>query len=388
MGDAWVYIDESQAPHATGAEAGQPFWLGALITEQPIEQGLIDGALGQLKADPDSVGNTQDEATLGRGYFHASEDSKNAHSWICRAIVDAPVHAKFSATRWFFDRHDSNEYDGAKLHRLTALLSVMTALQDDFETIHVFVASREGSFEQTHMVQWPDYCLKMQLGALVDMPILPTRFPRIDAQLVSPNHPGIQACDFILWAVQRSKPVRLSPTGKSDWLKRLGLQLWADGGAENSAQQALEGILGKGIERAILPPMDSPPPRRLESLDAAERWALVQQIADDVHRAASLAEGNPRIGHLAAYLERASAGCERAHQVSPNELRELLGAMMEAFLLTCHTLPMFDVTDGAAWARVTEKRILAAAFMKGDWLWLPPSFSLRSRDVAAPVPTR
>src|SRR4051812_26671280 len=119
MAEAWVYIDESQSPHAAGVDEGQPFWLGALITAFPIEQKLIAEALDKLRADPDAAGNVHDIATLSRGYFHASDDSKNAHSWICQAIVAAPIDATFSATQWFFDRHDSDQYKGADLHRLT-----------------------------------------------------------------------------------------------------------------------------------------------------------------------------------------------------------------------------------------------------------------------------
>ncbi|UQA56325.1 hypothetical protein [Polyangium aurulentum] len=259
----------------------------------------------------------------------------------------------------------------------------MTAFQDDFDTIHVFVASREGSFEQKHVDAWPDYCTNMQFGALVGMPALPSRFPRIDAKLVSPDNPGVQVCDFVLWATQRSRPHGLNPTGKSEWLRRLKLDLWAASGAKDSAQQALEGRLGTGVERYIIQPTDSPPPRKLQDLDDAERWALTRQIANDVHRAAAIARGSSKIGHLAGMLERASSACEIAHQMHTSELGEALSNLMEAFLLVCHTLPVFDVADGAAWARATEKRFLASAFMKREIpLWMPNAFSLRANDVA------
>jgi hypothetical protein len=381
--DAWVYIDESQAPHAAGADHGQPFWLGAVITEHPIEQSLTAAALDQLKADPEAVGNAQDTATLARGYFHASEDSKNAHSWVCRAIVDAPLDASFSATQWFFGRRDSDQYGGGQLHRLTALLSALTVIEDDFDTVHIFVASREGSFEQKHMDEWPTYCTKIQLGALIGMPALPTRFPRLNAQLVPASHAGVQVCDFVLWAVQRSKLDGLNPTGKSDWMKRLKLNLWAAGGAKDRAQQGLHGELGRGADRPIFQPLDSPPPRQLHTLNEIDRWVLAQQIANDVHHAAAIAEGNHRIGHLASIIHRASVGCETAHERPTNQLGEALSAMMEAFLLVCNTLPVFDVADGAAWARATEKRFLAAAFMKQEIpLLLSKGFSLRAQDVA------
>lgn len=381
MVEAWVYVDESQAPCAAGAADGQPFWIGSLITQHPIDQALIAGALDCLKTDPDAVGVTQDATTLARGFFHASEDSKNAHSWLCRALVRPPLQASFSAAQWFFGRPDSDDYTGGDLHRASVLLSIMTALQDDFDCIHLFVAKREGSFEQRDIDQWPEYSTKMQFEALLHMPSMPTRFPPIVAKLVSPGEPGVQVCDFVLWATQRSRPDRLTATGKNDWVNRLGLHLWASGGVMGSAQHALHGTLSAGAERPFLPPRGVRPPREIESLGALEQWTLTRQIASDVHRAAVLADYTPRITHLAAALNRASAACESAHRMSDNELGETLDRLMVAFLLVCDTLPVYDPTDGTAWGHAIEKRTLAASFIrKTIGLSLPTGFSLRAHD--------
>ncbi len=381
MADAWVYIDESQAPHAEGTEAGQPFWLGALITEKPIDQNLIGGALSRLGADPDACGNSHDQATLARGYFHASEDSKNAHSWICRAIVDGPLVASFSATQWFFGREDSAEFEGVGLHRLTALVSASMAFQDDFDCVHVFIANRDGSFAQRDLDEWPAYCKRTQLEGVVHNPAIPARFPVVDAALVEAAHPGVQVCDFVLWAAQRSRPERLIPTGNDDWVRRLRLDLWASGSVENSAFQRLLGKLGEGVDRSIHPPAGAPIPRSVVDISDPERWELVEEIAVDVHRAKACAKGSPRIGHVVHLLADASAQCNRTG-LEGRDLERTLSDLMEAFLLVCDTLPVYVTTDGAAWARAAEKRSLAAFFLRvGGPLWVPDDFSLVAADL-------
>ena len=39
---------------------------------------LLRLLLENLKIDPDIIGNKLDQETIRRGYFHASEDNKNA----------------------------------------------------------------------------------------------------------------------------------------------------------------------------------------------------------------------------------------------------------------------------------------------------------------------
>ncbi len=320
MVDGWVYIDESQAPHAAAVDIGQPFWLGALITEHPIEQGFITSALDWLKADPDALENANDAATLSRGYFHASCDSKNAHSWLCRAIVDSKMDAVFSSTQWFFDREDSDQHEGAELHKLTALLSALTAIHDDFDSVNIRIAEREGSLGRHHIERWPDYCEHACLSALVKLPALPTRFPRLDVVLATARDPGVQVCDFVLWAIQRARFDKLTPKGKDDWVRRLGMRMLSTGGVERSAQQAFDAELGRGICHSLPIPPGAPPPRQLETLDDNDRWLLFREMVREIHHAATLAPSSSRIGHLSNRLKEASAACDSADHMPAEAL--------------------------------------------------------------------
>jgi hypothetical protein len=383
MSDAWVYIDESQAPHAAGTEAGQPFWLAALVTKAPIDDALVQAALNRLRDDPDAVGHASDQATLGRGYFHASADSKNAHSALCSAIVAAGLDATFLAAQWFFEREDGDKYEGARLHRLSALLGVSSVFQDDFDCVHVVLARRERSFATREVEEWPAYCARTQRDGVVHgiyAAAFPVRFPRIDASLADADHPGIQVCDFVLWCVQRARLERLEPTGDARWLRYLGLHLGMAGGVEGSASQEVRGQLGGGAELTVPGPDHPVPPRDIDELSDEERWELVKEIAADVHRAARIATGNSRIGHFAELLKSAASACDR------NEAREDNGKtfadLMEVFVHVCDTLPVYDTTDALAFARATEKRALAASFLRpGCRLWVPDGFSLKAEDL-------
>lgn len=383
MSDAWVYIDESQAPHAAGTEAGQPFWLAALVTRAPIDETLIDVALAKLRDDPDAIGHASDQATLVRGYFHASIDSKNAHSALCSAIVAAGLDATFLAAQWFFEREDGDSYEGTRLHRLSALLGVSSVLQDDFDCVHVFLARREGSFDTRELEEWPNYCARTQRDGVVHgayAAAFPVRFPRIDASLADGAHPGVQVCDFVLWCVQRAKLKKLTPTGDARWLGYLGIHLGMAGGVEDSASQEVRGQLGAGAELTVPSPEHPILPRSVEELSDEERWRLVEEIAADVHRAARIAAGNDRIGHLAEYLKDASETCNRNE--ARNDDGKTFADLMEVFVHVCDTLPVYDVTDAAAFARATEKRGLAASFLRpGCRLWVPDGFSLRDEDL-------
>jgi hypothetical protein len=71
----YAYIDEMGTPSSCGNEE---FALGAFLSETDIPEELMCLAFERLAADPDII--DMDRETIQRGYFHASEDSKNAHS--------------------------------------------------------------------------------------------------------------------------------------------------------------------------------------------------------------------------------------------------------------------------------------------------------------------
>lgn len=382
MADAWVYVDESQGPSASGTQAGRPFWLGALILESPIGQDLIDAALERLRNDPEAATNKRVAATLKRGFFHASADLHNARRALCDVIVERGLAASFDSSQWFFDR-DPEGIEGARLHSLSVALGAMSALQSDYDCLHLVVARREGSFEEREASAFLKFIREARFNDVAQMPHVATRFPDIDLQVVNGSHPGVQVCDLVLWAIQRAKPENREFAGDRTWFDRLKLFLWAQGGEVGGPQQKVAAMLGKGVRPTMPLLPGAVTPRALADMNGFEQWDLLCDMAVDIHAAAPLARTSPRIKHLASEVERASALCEEAHTLAPEDLTNALREITSTFVLICDTLPVFDRNSVEACTLAAEKRDLAAEYLsRTGRLFIPTGFSLTAEDVA------
>jgi hypothetical protein len=374
MADAWVYIDESQAPSAGGTDLGQPFRIGALLVEAPIPSILPAEGLATLKADPDARGNKFDEATLARGYFHASLDSANAHSALTYAIAAHSLDGAFSDIQWHFGRPDSEEHRDDALHVMMVLLGSLTVTQDDYDAVHLVVARRQGTFDEAQVAGWQEYWRGECLGAFAQQPNIPMRFPRMTLRLVGGDDPGVQVCDLILWAIQRAKLDSLTPTGNSDWMTRLGVAPWTAGGSQGGAQQEASFTIGKGVERSFLPRLGGGPPRFLEAMSGNEIAELMDEIEADVRRGATIASAHPRVGHLQPELDHAACVLDGQRGI------EDIVKVAQAFLLVCDTLPTYDPADAMGYVRVMERRRVAAAVVDRTQLrWLSMARFWRDR---------
>ena len=117
----FVYFDE------TTFDDGRAFGYGGLLTDQPIEASVIEAALACLRSDLD-FDDQYDQRTLDRGWFHASEDSRNAHSHL-RTQIGSSIHGQFIHT---LTRHsdaapqgrlkDSKQYDSMLLNSFIRVL--------------------------------------------------------------------------------------------------------------------------------------------------------------------------------------------------------------------------------------------------------------------------
>jgi len=83
----WIYADETSFMRP--ATATETAGYGVLLTTAPIGAAVVDEALAALDADPDRHSHKtkkQDDVTLANRYFHATDDSGNAHSHLCTSI--------------------------------------------------------------------------------------------------------------------------------------------------------------------------------------------------------------------------------------------------------------------------------------------------------------
>lgn len=360
--EVWIYVDESQAPNAEGVDDGKRFRVGAFATEQPVHKTVVESALTDLAHDSDAVGNGLDEATLSRGYFHATEDSKNGHSWLCRGIKE---HCRGSlyVTHWDFGSAKQDDKRGGRLHRLMILLSSLSAAQLGYHRVNLVIAAREGTFDAQDASDFPGYARTQLMGSMQNHPMLPTTFPELQVTLVSGNDPGVQVADFLLWAAQRAEHRKHGDTfgyqGKTDWLDRVGAK-------QDSAFQVDEDPLGdsRWIIGQRLADGDDPSlwahPRKLGDLDIMLSFRF---LVAAVRRAPLQMEG---IALLVSARARVLECLRSLAGMSPDARR---GELARMYLELCDTVPLYDLADGSDYVRHAEARIVAVAILAGQLAW-------------------
>lgn len=215
----YAYADETTFSMSNGQEM-----VGAavLLTRSPIDADLITGALARLYADPDRAQESRvklDDLTLQRGYFHASEDSANAHSHLCRAISQT-VAGKF--IHFYYDRsHARLLHKAADTGLANAALQIaLLETLDDHESIELFIEAREDN--AGFAARLKDKLYRHQEVLAYDFPRTPQRFPSISTTVVDKSSPGAQVVDFLLWAMDRDPDPRST---KDSWRNRVGLRL-------------------------------------------------------------------------------------------------------------------------------------------------------------------
>lgn len=369
--ELWIYVDESQAPSAGAAEKGKPFRIGVLAASVSIEDEVSQRALSALDDDPDTRGNVKDKATLSRRYFHASADSPNAHSHIARAIQAHAINGEFHDFQWHFGRQGQVQLTEAQLHREALSLALIPYLQDGYTKIHLIIAERRGSFFKHDVDGWLVKQEEMRLAAFATHPDIPSRFPQIVPEVTTGAHPGVQVCDFMLWAVQRADyRVDGSCHGNSDWCSRVSLRRSTASEDQGSPMTDSTFVLNDGLvppphtylDWQDLPePGQSYGPRDLEPA-IHEIEALVEKAFQEASR------GNARIVH---HLDRLLPAASALRGELSNEDVRTIG---NAFLLVCDTFPLYDGGSSEARRRMSElRRVVGLALDRSMINWLQMS---------------
>jgi hypothetical protein len=200
----YLFGDETIFESEVDSNKIQYCGAGILHTNEEIVTSIIDEALTNLKNDEDIYplkDNPLDKNTLDRGYFHASEDSKNAHSHLCDAI-NKYVNGEFYYT--YFASEISPTTD---LLKEVMYLSFLDIFGSD-ESVKITVESRD-DLSSSNIKQYLNSSISFFCGSIYDSSYLPAFFPRIVIEVSDKNNPGLQIVDFLLWATLRNyrKPV-------------------------------------------------------------------------------------------------------------------------------------------------------------------------------------
>jgi len=232
-----IYMDESWF-----ADPSSHFGYVALATDAEIDGELILVALKKLESDPDRhkpPADKHDAATLSRGYFHATDDSKNAHAWLCREI-SSRVSGKASCQ--FQDRGalpDGRDMTDAEFDGHVSTLSYIAAM-DTPCPLHLVFEQRNGLTE-ARVRSWHENLEHQIMLGCYDQPWIPTYFPAVEVTIGDKSVPGLQCADFILWAVNRHA------NGDSAWVDRLKFNFRSEMTTETGYWGGMTFDMGAGL---------------------------------------------------------------------------------------------------------------------------------------------
>lgn len=191
---------------------------GLLVINKPVTESIIKEALNEL--DKDSDKNEIDLKTLSRGYFHASEDSKNAHSHLCKSIVKN-LTGYFRYSFFNLNKASVETLPSAKerFRRLTLKIASLGFFSDEAKEVFLTIESRN-NFVASHAKIWLEQFFDEFDRMAYDQPSFFTYYPNIHLNIVGKINPGIQIVDFLLWSLNRANKEIADLT----WLNRLELR--------------------------------------------------------------------------------------------------------------------------------------------------------------------
>jgi hypothetical protein len=227
----FVYLDETE--FGEGAFSG----YASLITEERIGQEVIDDAVENLRNDTDrflAPQKTMDDRTLERGYFHAADDSKNAHSHLCDAI-NKHIVGDFKSHIFHAKKHNFSSIE--EIYDLASKLAVVGLFSKAPELTFIFECRNGLSTQALLEKWWPDLWAGLSQNCF-SAPYIVKYYPDVKFEISGKNNPGLQTVDFMLWSSQRANFAK-----DSKWYDRL------DGWAKSSMTTVGGGWEGHSITR-------------------------------------------------------------------------------------------------------------------------------------------
>jgi len=356
-GHLYAYCDEATFK----AAAGQTHAVGALLTDAPVTQELVDSALDRLR----SVGSSdsRDIATLERGYFHASEDSKNAHSVLCTEINNR-IEGEF-----FYDgtrNEPSVLVRHARVPDEEAHLSVMFQgalihLTQHARALTLTIEGRAGFNERTatRVVEALYDGMEAQLWK---QPNIPCMFPMYSLAVRGKDDPGLQVVDFLLWATNRTN----QDPPRTDWYDRIEKLLSDRVSFEGSPEMSGGFILKRMVRKQLVKyPDEALPVQDVANQDEIlEAVCLIERTAREVAKL----DLPSHVGHYKDEVRSTFVQLDQdAASLSVDSFRRLASHYVRLF----DTLPIFsseDASDPDGWRRALLARRLASALLaRNPW---------------------
>jgi hypothetical protein len=205
----YFYADETEFKYNYDETTTNAYGYGVLITRYPVEEtDVIVEALKELRQDPDihkPDRQVRDERTIKDEYFHACEDSANAHYHLGTSIK------KYIQGKFCYSYDDKSKYP----YLLTYSCLEFTYRNEPI----VLVVEERGDFKKSHAEEWIENAYRDIERSLVRPPDSPAYFPEVKIEVMNKENAGLQVTDFILWSINRTKMKK----PETKWLDILGL---------------------------------------------------------------------------------------------------------------------------------------------------------------------
>ena len=258
----YVYVDECSYSFSGEEYIG----TGILVSDLPIGDEIIDRALENLRNDPD-ISSAADcvkkmnDATLEHGYFHACEDSKDAHSHFLNEVNAVQKNQFICDFNKKTEKKDSFLFDKSFYNALCSILG---------KEEMVFYVEQRGSLSENKLVNMYNEFVDYVLTLGYEQTWNPIFLPKAEFHIVDKRCAGVQCCDFLLWAVERSLQ------GNSTWLDRIKLVVKSDAKMEGGGWQSQEMIFdAKFLSHEFYYDISDCPNKKLKELRVNEVYRLL-----------------------------------------------------------------------------------------------------------------
>ncbi len=358
--EMFLYVDETTFNSPDGVRM---IGVGVLVSPEPIAADLVTAALEHLAVDPDRHDpntKTLDDGTLSRGHFHASEDSKNAHSWLARQIHARVKGQLLLATTT--SRGKGSEAD----YRHQSLQSLVSALKTKRPVLIVFEARSGFSKESAAGVVETLYRGLDQ--SAYGLPLLPTYYPQVSVLVQPKSNPGLQVADLLIWAAVQKAFYPSKPKARVFHWCGLGFHIQASIGALaqqwtryqlNGGDRTLQAEEAAAIRGYPVEHSEIEQPR--DATESANLYCIGERL---IHWVATTAETQP--SHAQHVVNEASQLSIRLRQQPTTA--ELIHSVARVFIRLFDTIPVYTGRDRAEFIQLVKARRFLALALRQDML--------------------
>lgn len=329
---------------------------GILVTSNAVEKEWIAEAINNLRIDPD-FDDIKDKRTVNRNFFHASDDSKNGHSHLCRFIN------KYVAGIFDYSYVDSIKQENLLERNFSE--KVFTRCMNN-STLELFLSSEEvfltiekrSKLSEDIIERWLTELYKMYEKATHNTTSYKTFYPRINILLKSKEEPGLQVVDFLIWAVNRTR----SESPDNTWHDRLKYQTWhsyRDVGNQNRAKYYLN-VFPNDLNSFEEYPFKFEKPEEWESFIQA--YIIIERLLFSIEKS----DFDSNSMHLFPDFESISLKLRNTEYFLDNADIERIGSI---FIRMFDTLPLYkfiSLDDKEAWTVLFHAKYLASMLVRND----------------------